>query len=282
MSGRKHKKSNPALSSATPLTSGTVITDTATALPTCSCEKEVEEIKKLISLLYTREIQTLHNAFSSLSEAFRESLPRTSDVIAALEKNLSNNIAKTKARFTVIEDSVSELRTNVTEKLKAMKISSLPATTTSMLDQQSINCTNTISSIQNGLRNLNKRIRKNNIVIHGLENSNQDCTVQADTFFQTHLNLKLPIHQAYRLCSSSTDQNAPLLVVFNSLHSKLKIFKNCKMLAATKFSIQDDLSPEEREERNRKLPIFKSYRAQKKKVVFRGSDLYVDGQILNC
>ncbi len=118
--------------------------------------------------------------------------------------------------------------------------------------------TKTISSIQAGIRNLNKRIRKNNIVIHGIpDNSIQDCVEQANTFFQTHLKLKLPVQYAYRLGSSVLERNSPLLVAFPSLHCKLEIFKNCKLLAGSKFSIQDDLSVEEREERSRKLPVFR-------------------------
>ena len=137
-----------------------------------------------------------------------------------------------------------------------------------------------------GLRNLNKRIRKNNIVLHGLDPSKQDCVSQAEAFFQQHLKLKLPIQQAYRLGSTTTtggtDKKIPLLVVFPSLHHKLELFKSCNLLAGTPFSIQDDLSAEERRERSRKLELYKSYKSQKKKVVFRGCDLYVDGQLIQC
>jgi len=121
--------------------------------------------------------------------------------------------------------------------------------------------------------------------IRGLEDSTTvDCLKQADEFFQNHLNLKIPILQSFRLGSTltTTGRTPPLLVTLSSLPAKLEIFKRCKRLSATKFSIQDDLSIEERRERNRKLPIYKQLKSQNNHVRFRGAELYVNGKIRIC
>ena len=95
--------------------------------------------------------------------------------------------------MAILESSLAQLRSQISEELQAKSIP--PA----MLDAQvPVTCTNVISSIQMDLRNLNRRIRKNVFIIHGLEKSMKDCNPQAEAFLQTHLKLKLPMEQAYR------------------------------------------------------------------------------------
>jgi hypothetical protein len=301
MSGRKGKKSTPALSSATP---GTVIAHpSTTAHSECTCASEMQALRDLMAQFFqsiTSRLNSSDHAVNSITQPLIQhvadlakgtkiltnkvlSLEEQGTATGDISKNLNLNElkAKTQTRFALIETSISHLRSSLTEKLHALetlsssaadKLDPIPSTAHSKI----------ISSIQAGLRNLNKRIRKNNIVVHGIPNSTQDCVEQANTFFQTHLKLKLPIQYAYRLGSSALERNPPLLIAFPSLHYKLEIFKKCKLLAGSKFSIQDDLSVEEREERSRKLPVYRKYKNQKKKVVFCGSDLYVDGKIVNC
>lgn len=313
MSGKKGKTSSSALSAPAPSTSnpGTPIThtdiSTAHHTATCSCEKEMQKLLDTVIhplVLKVMEVSTRVDSLTEISNSLiRQQETQTTSIATLIEKfptareakeipnsklptsninaiksQITELQSKTETRFALLESSVAQLRSSIADKLQFKTQDASPAISSDMPPSIS----KTISSIQSGLRNLNKRIRKNNIVIHGLDNSKQDCITQAENFFQTHLKLKLPVQQAYRLGSSTTDRNAPLLVVFPSLHNKLIVFKHCKLLAGSKFSIQDDLTSEERSERNRKLPIFKNYRAQKKKVTFRGSDLYVDGNLLPC
>ena len=296
MSGKKEKKPSKALSTSTPVNPnpGTVI-----AHSDCTCKEELTIWKRIVHEL-TANLQ-LHVANSNRLGTYLDELDsrllKVTDYVdkfpphviitkaqhesdlSDMEKRLTELQSTTKSRLALIETSLAQLRISVTENLKSIKTpayQSLPAP----VDRSYLN-----SSIEVGLRNLNKRIRKNNVVLHGLDPSMQDCVSQAEEFFLQHLKLKLPIQHAYRLGSTTTTgtvKKIPLLVVFPSLHHKLELFKNCNLLAGTPFSIQDDLSAEERRERSRKLELYKSYKSQKKKVVFRGCDLYVDGQLIQC
>ena len=289
MSGKKGKKLTPELSAATTFSSSSD-SPSGHYVPTphtcpCACAAEVHSIKKFLFAVVqplVKQMETIADTHGSVTkhiETLAETISQHSSTVAAIQKQVTELTAKSQVRYSVIEARIAELRTEISQKLQATSVSS-PSSPSLVNDSpNSINsCDKTISSIQAGLRNLNKRIRKNNIVIHGLDNSKENCITQANTFFQTYLKIQLPIQQAYRLGSSTSDRIAPLLVGFPSLHTKLEIFKRCKMLSGTKFSIQDDLSPEEREERSRNLAVFKKYRSEKKKVTFRGGDLYVEGR----
>jgi len=294
MPGNK-KKQSQALST---FSSGTVIADSCSTHPPCKCQEETQALRDLVGQWVsqthsnttrtneliadvTKGMQQIVSYLKKINPAF----PNPPEVIPCsaasdVKECLTELKEKTQARLALVEGSISQLRLKIADKLQTKEASISPYTPNPTTDN--LICPKLISTVGVGLRILNKRIRKNNIVIHGLDPSKQNCTEQVDTFFQTHLKMKLPIQQAYRLGSSYTEKSAPILVVFPSLHYKLELFKNCKLLSGTPFSIQDDLSPEERRERSRKLEVFKSYKPHKKKAVFRGSDLYVDGELIPC
>jgi len=103
----------------------------------------------------------------------------------AIEEKLISYTDKTQTRLDRIESNVEILRLNIAERLDAVKALSLSSTNNPALGSSCIPCDKSISSIQIGLRDLNRRIRKNNIVLHGLVHTKQDCIEQAANFFQT-------------------------------------------------------------------------------------------------
>lgn len=302
MSGKKGKKSSQPLSTSTTVSSGTVIAHPSSTQHN-KCQEDIQAVRDLMGKFVTNifdKVDSMSNSVKDLAACVAKitnylvsanpNFPNPPDItnakvhqcsaVSDMEKILAELQIKSQTRLALIEGSISQVRTSLSEIKRSEKYSSCP---TPEDTKPKPKASNLISSIEVGLRDLNKRIRKNNIVLHGLDHSKLNCVSQADNFFQNYLNLKIPIQQAYRLGSSTTTlSNPPLLVAFPSLHQKLQVFKNCKLLSGTPFSIQDDLSAEERRERRRKLEAYKSYKSQKKKTVFRGGELYVDGELIQC
>ena len=130
------------------------------------------------------------------------------------------------------------------------------------------------------IRGIESRARRNNIVIHGVDHM-VDMENQKEwfrKFFLAKLDLNPKIVSVIKL-GHYRATGVPFLITLKSFQEKTIIFSNSYKLRTEGqlISIQDDLTPEEREERKKLIPILELLRGQGKKVGFRGAVLYVEG-----
>lgn len=128
-----------------------------------------------------------------------------------------------------------------------------------------------------------RKIRRNNIVIFGLERENNENLVQrvvAKLNELLHINLtSSDINNIYRLGQMS---KSPVIVEFISYLKKAELFKDPVKLRAlrnTPISISNDLCDEDRKEQKILRQHLKLAREQNKEAKIKGNKLEIDGRL---
>jgi len=129
--------------------------------------------------------------------------------------------------------------------------------------------------------------RSKNLIVHGIQvnAADKDPFLSAADFFKNKLGLVVPLENAYRM-KKGKKAVPPLFVRLQNAGDKFKIFKNCVKLkdvnltlpVADRFSIQEDVSYETRQQRMTWWPTFQHLKNENKKVHFRGPFLFCDGK----
>lgn len=173
---------------------------------------------------------------------------RTNDEIFQL---LTQNADKLKKldQLTAIKKEltgISSTVTNLTSDVKQIK-GDLAGTKSdvSLIQKQNSELRKTVQSLDN-------KLRKNNIVIYGIDNSENESQALLEKNICTFINSKLNVDVAsndietcYRL-GKNFDKPRPVLVRFCNYKIKSAIFGNVKNLKNSGFAISDDLTPHER------------------------------------
>lgn len=152
------------------------------------------------------------------------------------------------------------------------------------------NVTEKITTIQKKVVTLEKKclfferkIRRNNIVLFGLERENNENLVQKVTAKLNellHVNITLEdINNIYRIGQSS---KSPVIVEFISYLRKADLFKDPEKLRAlrnTPISISNDLCYEDRKEQKILRQHLKLAREQNKEAKIKGNKLEIGGKL---
>lgn len=98
--------------------------------------------------------------------------------------------------------------------------------------------------VQRKMSHQEQSVRKNNIIIKGLETSDTTVTQDVKIMIERKLNLKTEIKEAVRL--DTKGKKEIILVKLNNNEDKQKIMKSKKQLKGNNVYIEDDLPREER------------------------------------
>lgn len=105
------------------------------------------------------------------------------------------------------------------------------------------------------VNHLNYIVRKNNFVLFGADNNNEDILDTVNKILNKYVNITLSVadlKNIYRLNTKKIkNKSVPIKIELVSYVTKQKIFKLAKNFKDSPYCISDDLSPEERENRKK-------------------------------
>lgn len=179
-----------------------------------------------------------------------------------------------KKQISVLKEGVAELKEEIKTEIAEIKtILTEESKKRREIETKQIEIEKRVSHIE-------KTLRKNNIVIFGLqpneenvlsytiEQLNQLLTLNINTL---HINNLIPLGKA--------ENNPPILVQFTSFLTKLEVLKQCKKLKGTGVYICEDLSKEERENRKILEKHQKQARSKNLNAYIRNNKLVVNNDV---
>lgn len=94
---------------------------------------------------------------------------------------------------------------------------------------------------------LEKKLRKNKIIIFGINNNNENLCKYTTDILNQHLNLNLTLRDLNNIYTiGKQTQNKPVVIEFISYLTKVEVLKNCSKLKGTNISVSEVLNLEER------------------------------------
>lgn len=133
-------------------------------------------------------------------------------------------------------------------------------------------------NLQNKYMLLEKKLRKNNIVIFGIENANENLLDSTINKLNEHLNLNIQPGDINNIFTIGKKQEKPIIVQFVSYLTKLDVLRNCKKLKGTKITISEELSVEEREKNKILRKHLIEARSKNLNAYIKNFKLYVSGE----
>lgn len=136
-----------------------------------------------------------------------------------------------------------------------------------------------VKKLQSRNINLERKIRKNNIIIFGIkinkENILPSTLETLNNLFQTNF-IASDIKDVYFI--GRTEEKQGVLVEFVTFFQKLNIYKNVQKLQGKNISVVNDLCPEDQESNKILIKHLKIARSQNKEARVKGFRLLVNGK----
>lgn len=123
---------------------------------------------------------------------------------------------------------------------------------------------------------LERKLRKNNIIIFGLDPQKETLIADTINTLNRLLNLNISKSDINNIYIVGTSEKPPVIVEFLSFLTKTDIFKNITKLRGTGVSITNDLSVEDRNEQKVLYSHLKLAREQKLQARISGNKLIID------
>jgi hypothetical protein len=261
----------------------------------CNCKEMLEEIRAIrdstrryrdtvcnfLEPLKAQQSQQ-HSVLLQSLKGYSSSLTKVTDNLANLTQFTSDLELKIEAIRNTLHDRIAAMDTAF-EKFQNIVLITKPSSDSSPISPQNQVCDYDVNILLTKVSSINRELRANNVVIHGIrQDTGKETHNQALEFLKHKLNLRIQPLESKRLGKSTPEHTAPLLLKFQSRLEKLQLLKRCYLLKGTHISVQDDLCEEDRAERKRKLPNFKELKALNRNVHFRGPDLFVDNKLYPC
>lgn len=130
---------------------------------------------------------------------------------------------------------------------------------------------------------IERRLRQNNIIIHGIPEIEQETTSLISekiiTVFEDNIGIVIDstdISNIYRL-GANKDKKRPLLLTLSSQIKRSEVFRNCKKLKGSGISITEDLDEESLKERRILVKHLREARQANKFAKLKGNKLYIEG-----
>lgn len=127
---------------------------------------------------------------------------------------------------------------------------------------------------------LEKELRKNNVIIFGLENPQENCCDYVISKLNTLLGVNITrndINNLYPIGKQTIKR--PIIVKFTSYLTKQEVLKNGKKLKNTNISIADELTLEERREKKILWQHLKKAREAKLNAFIKSNRLTINGTV---
>lgn len=140
------------------------------------------------------------------------------------------------------------------------------------------------NTLKERLQTIERTLRKNNVVFYGIEEIENETfehlAYQIKNLLKEKLAVDPPIIEftnIFRLGKAS-NKKRPILVKLLSYETKINILKNKTKLKGTGIFISEDLSKENREERNILVKNLKEARGKNKQASIRGNRIIIEGE----
>lgn len=165
-----------------------------------------------------------------------------------LIKNLSTEI---KEQNENIKKQIQTQQNEITSELRSLKDSF--DVECAELKNINKNLVEENTELKKRVNYLERKDKKNNLIIHGMEESDNENTIDlVKNLINNTLNIPLTIpeiNNTYRLGFKSSDKSRPIILQLVSYIKKTEIYSKVQNLKNTGVYIRDDLTPSDREER---------------------------------
>lgn len=180
---------------------------------------------------------------------------------------------------TTINETASQLRNELVKQIEPLK-SEICAIKSNFEEKISI-----IEAENKELRDkivsLERKQRKNNLIIFGIDNADSDVAEKVIALFNDHLEINIvrtDIKEAYRLENRNNSGKSPVLVSFSTYEKKLEVLKNSSKLKGESIYISSDQCWEDRELMKQLLQYRKKFRDRGETAYIRDRKLIVSNK----
>jgi len=135
------------------------------------------------------------------------------------------------------------------------------------------------------IEKLEREIRKNKIVIHGVEEQKEESDMQIKekirvilTEMDVSINTEEELTQIRRLGKEYEGRIRPIMIEVRSWNKKIEIFNATKKLRGTKIYFEEDFSKEIIKQRKELIVFMKQYRKEGHHAILKYNNLLINGQ----
>ena len=135
--------------------------------------------------------------------------------------------------------------------------------------------------LKSNLIQIERRVRKNNIIIFGIEEIQQNIIEDVAKILTELLNIEISsadINDAYTIGKSKNKNGKPIIVEFISYQKKISVLKEAKTLKGNKIFIAHDQCPEDQTTRKTLYKHLKDARAKGQQAYIKGNRLIIDSE----
>lgn len=165
-----------------------------------------------------------------------------------------------------LKDSIEKVNTNLTSRVEEIRTT----------------LENKHGEIVEKIEYIEKRIKRNNVVIFGLETNNyytENLVQIVLAFFETKLNILVAPHEINNIYSVGRTHKKPIVVEFISYLRKIDILKSAHKLKGTNIFINHDLTKTEQKENTILRKQLKLARTEDTKAYIKKNKLYYQGEV---
>ena len=175
-----------------------------------------------------------------------QKLDNLSKEIADLKESLEFTQEETEEKFSKLNEKITSMERNLFSLKKDIEVIQTTKPRWAI-------------EIENKLVDLEDRSRRNNLRINGIKEGKnetwEECEERVNCFLEEKLDMdtrKIWIERADRVGEKKRGQEIQIVVQFKNYKNKLDIFRNCKKLKGTNFSIFEDFNKETASTRKKK------------------------------
>lgn len=185
-----------------------------------------------------------------------------------------------------IENLFSKLNTNINEKSSEIReelkkqINDLKAdviSTTNNLEKKIIELEAENKTLKQNVIHLERRVRKNNLIIFGISVEEPNLTTSVLKIFND-IGVTIEVGDLNDVYRITTTNSNPVVVEFISYQQKLLVLKNVHKLKGKNIFVAKDLSIEDRKKNKILLHHQKQARAKGELAYIKGEKLYIGNQ----
>lgn len=174
---------------------------------------------------------------------------------------------------TTINEKTAEIRSEITEQINELKNETLLTLKKFEEDIKKLQTEN--KKLRQDIIYLERKARKNNLVIFGLNSEDDLLTSVLNIFNQIGTKIEArDLNNVYRL-KSRTNTN-PVVAEFISFQQKLSVLKNAYKLKGKSIYISKDQCKEDREKNKTLINYQKQARAKGESAYIRGEKIYIE------
>lgn len=229
-----------------------------------SLDSVLSELEKSLMI----NVQTIvSTAMSKIRDYIDQEMSKMSDIVSDLNQ-----------RLVATEAIVKEMQNTSSSPTLVQTTPSLA------LEGELSTLRATVSNHQHLLEIQQREVRRNNIIIAGLDQEieNENQLEVTSEFLQTKLSINsLQPIRARRLGRTQERKKRLMLVTMASFNDKREVMKAKSKLKGSGIYINDDLTPSQRQHRNKLLQMCRAARSDGKQAFIRGPKIIVEGAELD-